>query len=172
MGLSNVNFGVRKTGKTGLDRVKQQNSKTKGIYCSPLAAKDLWAMAGNWQESAERTQASQSCAPQDWQSAGFRSLLTPIFLSWAGGDGSPCSQVESVSNAFWRPFALIPELFTVARCFHPSARGHQGRSERAGLWVTCRGPGLLTPQGSGFLHNRQDTRVNRCNKRCPVGLFL
>lgn len=29
MGLSNVNFGVGKTGKTGLDRVKQQNSNNQ-----------------------------------------------------------------------------------------------------------------------------------------------
>lgn len=119
MGLSNVNFGVGKTGKTGLDRVKQQNSKTKGIYCSPLSAKDLWAMAGNWQESAERTQASQSCAPQDWQSAGFRSLLTLSSSRGQEGTAVPahrlslCQMLSEGRSHWFQNYLQLCGVFTL-----------------------------------------------------------
>lgn len=148
MGLSNVNFVVGKTGKTGLDRVKQQNynNQRNPLFesVSKRSVSNGGQLAGiSWTHTGQPTLA----LPKTDSPLVSRSLLTRIFLSWAGEDGSPCSQVVCVSNAFWRPFSLIPELFTVGQCFHPSAWCHQGQSETAGLWVTCRWPGTANSTG-------------------------
>lgn len=145
MDLSNVNFGVCKTRKTRLDRVRQQNSNNQRNLSFVSVSRRPVRNGGQLTGSAERTQAL--CSPRlTVRRLPRRLLLTCGFLSRAGGNSSPCSQVESACQMLsGRPRSLIPGLFTVvvsspsAHRLAPSRAGSQGG---AGPWATRRGPGL------------------------------
>lgn len=132
MDLSNVNFGVCKTRKTRLDRVRQQNSnnqKESGPHLSQQKTCEERAI------DRDQLNAHRPCAPQDWQSAGFPRLLTCGFLCGQEGTAAPAHRLVCVSNAFWRPRSLIPGLFTVVQClppFSPTAWRRRGQSGRSG----------------------------------------
>lgn len=119
---------------------------------------------------AERTQAL--CSPR--RTARRLPAVPCRAASSAGGrEQQPLlAGCVCVSNAFWGPRSLIPELFTVVQRLplQPTAWRRRGQSGKSGAWATRRGPGLPAPRGSGLPQGWQDTRVNRCNKRCPVGL--
>ena len=53
-----------------------------------------------------------------------------------------------------------------ALTLQPTAWRHHGQSGKSGAVGDSPWSGLPAPRGSGLPHDRQDARVDRCNKRC------
>lgn len=172
MDLSNVNFGVRKTRKTRLDRVKQQNSNNQRNLSFASVSKRSVRNGGqltgiSWTHTGQPT----PVLPKTDSPQVSRSLLTRVLLSWAGVNGSPAHRLSLCVKCFLKD--ALTDSRTIYSCavlspFSPPPGAVTGSQGRAGLWATRRGPGLPAPRGSGLPHDRQDARVDRCNKRCPV----
>lgn len=171
MDLSNVNFGVCKTRKTRLDRVRQQNSNNqRNLSFASVSRRPVrnggqltgisWTHTGLVLPKTDSPQAS-------------RRLLTCGFLCGQEGTAAPAHRLSLRVKCFLK--AALTDSRTIYSCavsspFSPPPGAVAGSQGGAGPWATRRGPGLPAPRGSGLPHGWQDTRVNHCNKRCPVGL--